>query len=52
MTKIVSSKADFESAKAEADEIGMRLAFVIAKAPGVWEVTFRRVETFTDWSAS
>jgi len=50
MTKIVSSKSDFEAAKAEADEIGMRLAFVIVKALGVFEVTFRPVESFQDWS--
>jgi hypothetical protein len=52
MTRIVSSKAEFKSEIAAADRVGHRLAFVLVKEPGVFELTFKPIETFTDWSAA
>ena len=52
MTKTVSSKAEFKAAVDHADRKELRLAYVLVKEPGVFELTFRHASTFTDWSAS
>jgi hypothetical protein len=50
MTRIVSSKAEFKSEIAAADRVGHRLAFVLVKEPGVFELTFLPLSEFTDYS--
>ena len=46
----VHSKSEHLAAVAEADEIGMRLAYVLSDGPGAWRITFLPVSAFTDWS--
>lgn len=50
MTKIVSSKAEFKAEIDAADRKELRLAYVLVKEPGVFELTFRPVSAFNDYS--
>lgn len=50
-TVTVFSKAQHDLEIELADLEGLRLAYVLAVIPGVWNVTFMPVETFSDWSS-